>query len=97
MIEFGKSYVVSLSESMIVADGSSRWAIFGDYKGDGKIGDDLFLQFGDALVKAACVRFLTRTDHANLSTIEDQAITNDGEAVKYTRPSFIGRAHAKNG
>lgn len=97
MLEFGKSYVVSLSESMITADGNSRWAVFGDYKGEAKLGEDLFLQFGDAWIKAACIRFLTRTDVANMATIQDQAITSDGEKVEYTRPSFIGRAHVRNG
>lgn len=97
MLEFGKSYVVTLTAAAIIADGSSRWAVYGDYKGESKLGDTMYIQFGDFWIKESSIQVIARADHVNLKEVEYTHISPDGEVVKYMDRSNIGRAHLANG
>lgn len=97
MLEFGKSYVVTLTAAAIMPDGSSRWAVHGDYKGEAKLCDNTYVMFGDFWLKESSIQFIARADHANIKEVECIHVSPDGEIVRYMDKSNIGRAHMANG
>lgn len=97
MLEFGKSYVVTLTAAIISADGKSHWAVHGDYKGESSLDGTTYVQFGDSWIKESCIQFIVRADHANLDQIEVVHVTPEGEAFVIKTESNIARAHVVNG
>lgn len=94
MLVYGDSYLVTLSHSIVMPDGSWKQSIHGDFKGITKCeqSDTKYYQFGDVFVKVYDVRGYVKSEKCYGGKVTLQTII-DGEVLDLLIDNPIAKAH----
>ena len=94
MLAYGESYLVTLSESIMMPCGAWYQAVHGDFKGVYlcEFSDTRYYQFGNVFVKVYNVRGYTKVEKCQNGKVNWQGV-NDGEGLDLLIDSPIAKAH----
>lgn len=99
-IEIGKKYLITTNEWFFAPDGRTYRAAFGAVEGIYSSEDTLgvrtnakstnwYVQIGRVTIAGCQIHYAVQTDECDMGQVCDYKVTEQGECVKYFRPSDI--------